>query len=206
MVETCINSLTERLARTNAVIYCRQQMKNRSRYLNLFLAVSCLFIFGCVFIPVHIPKPESDVPVTSSIGDWNSQWQNALQIDDLQVEAVNPQLWFTNNRALVRFRIKGHIRWEYGQAYIQSVHISQRMVTKDGVKKKDIKNYTARNYVYNRIVELFPIVAFRKGKPLEGNPFDIKVERIFQTFGMGPNKYLIRCLDKEVTLTLHQMK
>ena len=58
-------------------------MKNRLRYLIFFLAVSCLGIFGCVFIPVHIPKPESDVPVTSSIGAWGYQWQNALQIDDL---------------------------------------------------------------------------------------------------------------------------
>lgn len=183
-------------------------MKNRSRYLIFFLAVSCLGIFGCVFIPVHIPKPESDVPVTSSIGAWGYQWQNALQIDDLQVEAVNPQLWVFNNRTLVRFRIKGHIRLEYLLPYIQSVHISERLVRKDWLKEKDISENAQLNDVYYAIVELTPIVAVRKGKPLEGKlvPFDIKVERIFQTFGFGPNEYFIRCLDKEVPFTLHQMK
>ena len=162
--------------------------------MTLAAVVAVAIVTGNGCLGPHVQKPQSDVPVIADIGSW--PYQKDLRIDDLTVTVVDAPLNLFNNKALVRFKLKGRIAYRNGwRPFIIEVQLSQRLAGAP----------TTRPY---GDFALMPVVGVKQDERYAGEDieFDVKVEHLIESLDWGSNRYVVVAGDKQAEFTLHQRK
>ncbi|MCX2680147.1 hypothetical protein OOZ15_09370 [Galbibacter sp. EGI 63066] len=139
-------------------------------------------------------KPKIEIPETFRVGWWSNQ--EKLIIEGFSVEIIQSELNLFNNKSLISYTINGKIKpdgdWV---SYVKEIHISERLN----------KNTTPN---CDRIIELTPIVAVKKGKKMNGavEKFKFTNEYIITSGHWGVNRIKLVCGTKEQTIELKQTK
>lgn len=175
----------------------------------LTIVIIVLSMYGLIFFPnfrtmliYQLAKPkvlklESDVPI--SFGGFPDQsWQSTLSIDSCKIEVIPHHLRLFESQSLVRFILKGSLTYIHSdwQPYIQEINISERLVRNDGYELVGdilITPIVGQKYIKknNSLAKNIDINSNKSNKA-----FNIKVEKIVNTFNDGYNRYIVHIGNK----------
>jgi len=151
----------------------------RNHTTGIILVVSLLLIAGYfarwqiaywLFFRPSIPQAHSDVPIISDIGWW--PFQDGLVISDLQVTPSKTQLYFSQPYFLLKYHIKGSVKYSKGwKPLISKAQITERILYRD-------KSEPHRPPLSSVDILIIPVVDVREDKNYSGGeiPFDITLE------------------------------
>jgi hypothetical protein len=147
---------------------------------------------------LSLPRPHSDVPITSDIGWW--AYQEGLKVTEFGAEAVNPKLGLFSIHFLIRYHLRGTVKFrEEWRPRIAEAQITERVVSRPGGFESSVS-------VAN--VLIVPVVEVRQDRRYSGEeiPFDVTLEQVVETMNWGRNVYEISCGDKTASVSVVQIK
>lgn len=125
----------------------------------------------------------SDVPIVRTVGWWGLQ--DHLSVDSFSAKVVDARLGLLNNKALVEYRITGHLQAQPGwKPIIASVFVSQRYRTEKHDKDVIVGDF-----------EVVPMVDLKSDSKsaYEKLPFDVVVQELVVSPDYGPHTYEVHC-------------
>jgi hypothetical protein len=165
----------------------------------LTLLVAGFFLWQLVlswFVRPSLPRPHSDVLITSDIGWWANQ--EGLNISDFSAQAIDPRLGLFSSRFLMRYRMKGTVKSQKGwRPKVKEAQITERVVSRSNNWSTSVADFL-----------IVPVVGVEQDKTYFGEqiPFDLKLEQIIHTMGWGLNRYEIKCGEKTASVIVEQVK
>ena len=169
---------------------CKKCSIQMSKNLGTIFIINC----ACGCLAQTILGPSSDGEVISAIGSWAQQ--NSVKVDEVTVEIISARLNWANDRALVRFRIRGTM-WddEFLRPRITRVFVSQRFGKSNFGK------------LYGDI-QINPVCQSRADNRYGGEPvsFDLMVEQIIHSLDWGENRYQVVAGECHEEFILYQEK
>lgn len=159
------------------------------------ILLSVAVLAGCM--GPHVRPPDSDVPFVSSVGWW--PYQDGLQIQSLEVKALDSRLNLFNSKTLAQIAITGEMTVSKTKGWrpvITKAHLSEKIVKGDNHNDSEAE------------ITVTPIISVEKDKSYGGGkvPFSIRQEVILNSMGWGKNTFVIVCGDLKQTITVHQAK